>query len=283
MSAVLAVGLLVFETLTIQGTQSCPSAEEVLTQLRTFAPAATAGRAEQRVRLERIDGALDVELHADSPLSFHRRLPRLRSCAEEAMVAATIIAAWQGGSTGTLLAARLPRHRPRIAAEVDVAFVAAFAGSAFAPGAALEVRLAAPGGGPGAWLGLFGQTPRDFALGDGSASWSRSAFRAGFGYRFWPGRWRLDVRAEGLLALLYLQGSGFEKTYRHFDFDVGVGAGARAGVQLGQVRPFVALDVAGWLRPAQAWATKGDTRVTSEVPRLDVLLSAGIAVGGGSR
>jgi hypothetical protein len=276
------MGLLTIDVVTIEGADPCPGAAAVQAQLGALLPDGTA--APRRVTLTRVDGALDVAIAVDgNARSFHRRLPRLRSCAEEATVAATVIAAWQGQAGSALLpvpAARAAAPRRAVDAEVDAAFVGALAGSAFAPGATVEARLAPRGARVGAWLGLLGEGTRELALGNGRAAWGRSALRAGAGYRLARGRLRFDARAEALLALLYLQGLGFAESYRRYDADVGLGAGARVGVQTGPVRPFVALDVAGWLRREQAVAQQPGGDSTIDVPRFEVLLAVGIAVAG---
>jgi hypothetical protein len=124
---------------------------------------------------------------------------------------------------------------------------------------------------------LLGEAPRDLRLGSGRAAWGRSALGAGLGYRFRPARFVLDVRAEALLALLYVQGRGFDQTSRSFDVDAGLGCAARGGVQLGAVQPFVSVELAGWLRPEQAIARQGGAMVSANLPRIEVLLALGLA------
>jgi len=82
-----------------------------------------------------------------------------------------------------------------------------------------------------------------------------------------------------LLALLYVAGAGFARNYTAFDVDVGLGAGVKLGVVAGPVQPFVGVDVVGWLRPAQATAQAAAATVTAELPRFEVVLSAGLAFG----
>jgi hypothetical protein len=230
------------------------------------------------------------------------------SCSDRARIAAAVIAAWQGEPSASLLeppvpppvavppphpvaiAAPLPEpamvathhsHASGVALEINAAFVGAFANTAFAPGATAEARLAPAPLKLGFTLGLLGESTRTFSLGEGRASWGRSAARVGIGYRFSPGRWRLDLRAETMAALLYLNGAGFDRNYQRFAVDVGLSVGARIGIQLGWTRPFVGIDAIGWLRPEQAAAEHGTTVVNADVPRFEVLLNVGVAVGHG--
>jgi hypothetical protein len=105
----------------------------------------------------------------------------------------------------------------------------------------------------------------------------RATLSLGAGWRYRVGRLALGMHAEALAALLWIGGAGYDITRSSFDFDPGLGAGARLGIRLGRVTPFIDASVAGWLRSHLVQVSGAPERV--ELPRFEVLLTAGVGFG----
>lgn len=161
--------------------------------------------------------------------------------------------------------------------EVAAGFVASLAGPSFAAGAAVEVLVAPRAVNLGVRLAVHATDVREEVLGPGRARWTRAALSVGPVYRFRPGPFAIDLHAEVLAALLAIEGTGFDTSASAFDFDPGLGAGARAALRLGPATPFIGVSLAGWLRKQQGLITGGNE--TAEIPRFEVLLSAGVGLG----
>ena len=127
--------------------------------------------------------------------------------------------------------------RPSLSLSIEAAFVNALAGSAWAPAETVGLRLGRRGVRVGGLLGLLGEGTRDLIVGAGRAAFGRSTLRLGADVALARGRVTVGLRAEALLALLYLRGAGFQESFDRFDADVGLPAGVRLGVRLGRVRP----------------------------------------------
>ncbi len=286
MSGLLLYLVIATPLVVVEGGGDCPSAAAIQLRLQALLP--DAGSAATPVKVTRREGELELQI-GEGAGAYRRGLPMHASCAQREAVAATVIAAWESELQGALAlppetAAGSPavsarREGTRVDVEAEVAFVGALAGASFAPGASAAVRLSPADWRLGFRAGLLGESTRELALGDGRASWGRSALTLGAGYRFSPGRLRIELRAGGALALLYVGGAGFGQSYQRYDVDVGLGAGVRAGVQAGPVQPFLSVEVIGWLRPEQAFAQHGDTSIAVDLPRFEVLLAAGLAFG----
>ena len=261
------------------GSGDCPAEADVAAQLGALLPgeAGAGGRA----RLVPDGRALRIELTDGSGAQVVRRVEG-GSCPELAGAAAVVIAAWQADlREGAPLAVRLqpPRMRRSVGFELSAGFVASLAGSDFAPGAevaaALGPRRSHFRGRVGAWAtGL-----RTVALGPGRASYTRAGLALGPQFRFRPGRFRLDLHADAVCALLYVAGAGFSTTDNGYDVEPGLAAGARAAVRLGGgAFVYAGATVVGWLREQQVLVTGGQA-AHSTLPRLEVLLTAGLAFG----
>jgi hypothetical protein len=96
--------------------------------------------------------------------------------------------------------------------------------------------------------------------------------------RFRPGRFLLDLFAELTPSLVYVDGVGFASSLSAVGLDVGLGGGGRAALRLGPVAPFLGARMVGWLTPQSVQVTGLGGGVTA-LPRLEVLLEAGIALG----
>ena len=170
------------------------------------------------------------------------------------------------------------QRRAPLRFDLGAAFVASFVAGAFAPGGTLDLGLAPRGSRWAVRLALMGVSTRDLPLADGRVAWTRVALGLGPRYRISVRtRWLLDLHIEALAALLVANGSGFSQNQQSLNFDPGLGAGARILYRLGVAAPFVGVSVAGWLREQQV-AVSGLPN-TGSIPRVEVLLSAGVAFG----
>jgi hypothetical protein len=309
LSTLLSV-LLAANLVSIEGAGSCPSADDIRERLEALQPDGAASTL--HVRLVAVDGATELEIDGSPPL--RRRLPADASCADQALIAATVIATWQS-QLDTVPAAPSPARsrapspsqspvpptvtapapsppavivsapatpptavRSRVTVEVNAAWLGAIGPGGFAPGIILEPRLSVRGWPVGFFVGGFFEATRTLDLGGGNVDFGRAALLLGAGYRLERGRWSLDLRAQALAALLYLSGHGFTQNYDRLDGDFGLGAGARGGVRLGRVRPFIGVDAVGWLRSIQAQALEAGSTVATELPRFEVQLSVGLTL-----
>lgn len=277
-----SVGLLglVVALVELQGAPTCPTAEQIAAHLKDLLPEATSAPPRERVTLATDHGALVLELHDDNRRLAQRRL-EAAPCEDLAQAAAVVIAAWAtelrpSGTPEVLLPAPRPR---RVGFEIAGGFVASLAGSSFAPGGELAVALGRPRGRVLGRVLLTGEDTRDLQIGTATtahASFTRASLALGPLLRFRPSRFLLDLDAELSVAMVYLAGVGFADSAHSFDADVGLGGGGRAAVRLGPVAVYLGARLVGWLRPIEATSI-GPAGGTSALPRLEVLLSAGLS------
>jgi len=284
--------LIAANLVSIEGAGSCPSAEQIQQRVEALRPDGASPALV--VRLVKVDGAAAIEIGSAPPV--RRRLPAEASCDDQAAVAATIIAAWQGQLDAAVppptpapappaptrpapasSPATVARRRA-VSGEIDAAWLAAIGPGGNASGAELAARLSIAGWRFGFFVGAIAESTRTLGLASGGVDWGRAALSVGADYRLGRGRWSLDLRAQALAALVYLAGGGFAQNYQRFDGDFGLGAGARVGVRLARVRPFLGADAVGWLRSEQALAQEGNVTAAAELPRFEVLLSLGVAL-----
>lgn len=279
-----ALAALVVGLVEITGATQCPTPDEVAARLHDLVPdAAPAAAARERVALADDGGALGLTLYDDGGRTIGRRRLEAAACADLAQAAAVVIAAWETD----LRAAQAPEivlprpRRRRVALDVAGGFVASLAGASFAPGGELGLTLGPARGRVLGRLGATGEATRDLSVGTATAghlSFTRAALSLGPVVRLRPRRFVIDFEAHAAAALVYLAGVGFADRTTSFDGDVGLGGGVRAALHLGAVAPYLGARVEGWLRPLSARVT-GPTGGTVALPRFEVLLSAGLAVG----
>ena len=276
---------LVIGFIELGGATRCPTADEVAARLRDLVPDAAAATApRERVTLAEQGGALELALHDGSGRTIGRRRLEAAPCADLAQAAAVVIAAWdtdlRAGQAPTLVLPR-PPPPPRLALDVAGGFVASFAGAAFAPGGELALTLGPRRGRLAGRILATGTATRDLDVGQAApahVSFTRASLALGPVVRFRPGRFVIDLGGHASAALVYLAGVGFADSASAWDADVGLGGGVRAALRLGRVAPYLGARVEGWLRPLSARVT-GPTGGTVALPRFEVLLGAGLAVG----
>jgi hypothetical protein len=269
----------------VEGSAFCPSPAQVaeaLLRLEAGEPNGVDGA--DHARIERADGGVEIVLFgAGGERRKARRLVADAPCEELAAAAAVIIAAWERElgprrlAPASVAVTPSPPLRARLAWDLGGAFTGALSGSSFAPGGSVAANLVARRAHVGGRLAAVGTATRDQQLAPGHASYTRAFFQLGPVARFNPSRLALDLHAELSLALTSLEGVGYATVARAFDFDPGLGGGARLGVRAGPVLPFLEVAVVGWLR-RQRFDVTG-VASAAELPRFDLLLSAGLAFG----
>jgi hypothetical protein len=258
-----------------------PSAAEVEARLAALG-GAEAHAAGEVVEIGDVDGRLTLTFQREGATAT-RELPRPRGCNERAEVVAAVILAWQGEGPPLLTVRAAPSARSALAIDLDAAVVGALANTAFTPGATAGARIGFGGGRFGARVGLLGEGERGLNLSAGQVAWGRSALRVGADARLVRQRFTLDLHADGLLALLYVRGRGYEEAFRRYDVDAGLGVGVRAGVRAGPVTPYLAVDAVGWLRPEAVYVVRDGASFSADLPRFELLFAAGVALGLGRR
>jgi hypothetical protein len=223
------------------------------------------------------DGILVRLRGADGSVLAERTLPLAGSCDELGEAALALVATWQRTLSPTVLPPpRLPARRSRaVELEIGAAFSATFAGGDFAPGGTLSVLVGPDRGRVRARIALWGASPHEARLGSGLVRYGRAFVAAGPAVTFRPSRLVIDLRVEGALALLVLEGRGFNEGTRVYDADPALGGGARLAVRLGRVLPFVEVSAYGLLRRQRAFVAGVNDFLT--LPRSETLLSIGIA------
>lgn len=293
----LLTGVLAASAVVIAGSSECPSVAAVQALVSQLLPGYESA---DSVYINQVGGELALEMHSVvHGTVFHRRLPSRHSCAEQAVIAATVIAAWQVDSQSTPAPAPpetdpAPPPAPvpppaaptrRLVYEAGAAVTATVTEGAFTAGGLLDLLLLPGSRRFGLRLGLFGSGLRPVPIGAGQVNWTRIGLRASGGYRFLAGQsrlWSIDCFADTAVAVAYLAGQGFDAVYSSYAIDVAAGGSVRLGRQLGPVRPFVELTITGWLRPQVVTAFSGSLQ-TATLPQLEVLLSAGLAVAGAKK
>ena len=288
----LLIPLAVAGALALTGSSTCPSPSDVAALLGRAVSAANSPDG-LFVELTQTDEEAVLRLKQDSNrILAERHLAREgASCAALAKAVAVIVTSWElPGAEWTPDVPNLSEQAPSTALRRPVlkkpsllhydAFAALIgsvaADGTLAVGAEAGVALTRVGS---RWMGrasLFGTDTRSEAIGFGSIAWSRMALAAGPAYRFGAAKWQLDLHADAVVALLVVEGRGGSQTTA-YNVDPGLRAGARGMRRWGRTAVFVELDVVGWLRGQNVQAL-GMPEVV-EVPRVEVQLAAGVALG----
>ena len=289
MTAALVALALVGATVRVEGETNCPRADEVAARLAPLLR--TDGADVHLARLDDTSAGVRVELHrADGSLVQSRVLAASGSCDTLADTAAVMIAAWESDLAGReppppRFAGPAPKDAPAPPAarkgpslwQLGGAFIASFAGGDLVPGGMAELSLAPPGRALGARAVVFGTMTRQQAVGMGTASWTRLAFAVGPRYELPWKRAPIDLHGELLGAALFVDGKGFRMNFSDTGFDFGVGGGVRLSGAGAALSPWLDFTGIGWLR--QQNVTTANPDASSELPRVELLFSAGITFG----
>ena len=268
-----ALTLVFGAAIAVRGAARCPTAADVADALASLLPPGATPATGDWADLAPDGDSVRVRLlQADGTLLAQKRLAAA-SCRQQAETAAVVLAAWASqfhpeiafsfevprpapapapapGPT-TLVATPPPpprAHQPLVLA-AGAGLLASVQGDSLAPAAAVEARLAAAGSGWGGRLAFRATGTHRSTLGPGEAAWRRLGVSAGVLRRH---AWR-RVSAEAGLDLvsgfLFVEGDGFTIPSRTRSLDFGAEAGARLGLLLGRIEPWLGVGVCGWLRP----------------------------------
>jgi hypothetical protein len=281
MHIVLVAALLASVGLEVDARTDCPSGAAVAAALQALVGNTLAPPGE-RVELVRDAAGVRLRLLGAQGVLAERTLPA-GDCTELANAAAALIAAWRTdvGAATPRLELRALRRPHALDYEVGAGFSASLAGAAFAAGGTLALALGPRRGRVLARVALTGNDLRSLSIGtasEGHGRFTRAGVALGPMLRFRPRRFLLDLFAELTPALLYVDGVGYASTLSAFGFDVGLGGGGRAALHVGPLAPFVGARVVGWLTP-QSLQVSGPSGGVTALPRFEVLLEAGIALG----
>jgi len=145
-------------------------------------------------------------------------------------------------------------------------------------------ELAPPHGSLGAQLSLAGTGIRSLAVGDGSANWQRFYLGLGGQGVLGSGTLKLELGAAFLFGLLSLSGNGYSESFSSTVFDPGIGASVRV---LWRFAPdwasWLQLGASFWLRAQEVQVLAVPTSYTARVPPVDLSLSLGLSLIGGSK
>lgn len=249
----------------------------------------------------------EIEVQLTTPgTQVRRRVNPGATCAETTRTVATIIASWESGDESrteldlplTLAPMSDPpdppppppsRHNPppddaiqrrpwmqRRSVDFDIAaaFVAGWQFYDFAAGGSFDARLTRRGSPFAASIGVLFDGGRDEGATDGLGivRWKRPMVRLGAEYRLMLARVSIDLRVSvGLGAyLLYFEDTSTAR------FDPSLGGGLRLGGKVGPVRPFVGVEIVGWLLRHQIAGFEA-AGMAYAINRFDALLVTGVA------
>jgi hypothetical protein len=268
---------------------NCPSSETVSAELGRIAAFsgdtwAEHGRADVfesprgvRVRLSSLSGGVDGERTVETGVD----------CGERAVAAAVVIASWQSALSSEVdLDLSTTRAAPRATSAWLPSVGAAGVGTTgvvggWAWGAALDVQVAHRSGWGGR-IAAWGTTLRTQPLGadSGRAMWTRWALGIGPAYQLDRSWLVLAVSAQLAVARIVVKGENFEVAREDAGVDVGARLGIEAGFRRAAFVPCVGLGVAFWPRSHRVLVLGIDDKKI--LPKLDLLLTAGIRWGRGS-
>jgi hypothetical protein len=306
----LAAFLVVLLTMQIEGTGDCPPVAEVEAKLAPLLPPELSSSSVDRAMIaESTDGSLWISLaRPDGTMVASRRLPRARTCAEQAETAAVALAVWEAqihpeislrldrlasaptsaaepappppkATAPQLVAARTRAPGATPAAVLAPALGAAALGSwqlgSVAPGARIDATLGTAEARWRARLSLTGVGWHAAALSPGEARWWRLYTALGADYGLPLGRrWQVTLGVAGVLGALNAEGAGFSIDRATRSVDLGAEAVLCAEARLGSVRPWLGVGILAWLRQ-QIIEVTGDARSTV-LPRFEPLFLLGV-------
>jgi hypothetical protein len=122
-----------------------------------------------------------------------------------------------------------------------------------------------------------GSTEQEQTLMVGAVRWRRLALAVGPQLRLLSPsqRWIVDIHVQALASWLSVRGVGFATNRADSTVEPGAAAGIRLMLHRGQLTPWLALGITGWLREQIAYANPGNP--STSLPRLDGMLALGVS------
>jgi hypothetical protein len=239
-------------------------------------------------------------LGSDGRLLAERTLNRTGSCADLAEAVAVVISTWEAefnpniatsvtlpppapalspapASTEVVTEKRLPAARLRF--DVGIGLVASIAGGEVVPGAKLAASLSPSSGHLGLALALSASSTHSQSVGSliGSAHWTRAALAAGPQYRLGRGALLLDLHADGVIALLHVEGVGLPATASHTSAEFGMAAGLRGMWAWNNAAGWIGLDLLAY--PGHDHLEIAGFGDRGQLPRVEVQVALGLSLG----
>jgi hypothetical protein len=265
-----ALAMVLGAAIAVRGTARCPTPAEVNDALAALsAPGATPATGDWADIAPDGDSVRVRLLQADGTLLAQKRLAA-GSCRQQAETAAVVLAAWasqfhpeiafsfetppparsapaSGPPTIVATPAPAPPDRDPLVLAAGAGVLASVQGDSLAPAGAIEARLAAQSGWGGR-LAFRATGTHRLALGPGDAAWRRVGVSAGVLRRHAWRRVSAEAGLDVVSGLLFVEGDGYSVARSARSVDVGAEAGARLGLPLGRIEPWVGVSVCGWLR-----------------------------------
>jgi hypothetical protein len=295
MGMIAALLVLALAPLDIQGDCTCPTATEVGQRLARLVPRQGSDRTGPGpyAYLSSGDGFVAVELLGpDGELLAERRLARTAPCAELAEAVASVLAAWQGKLNPALSTTAVPppppppvvvvASPPMVASpltyDAGIAILSSLVGGEAAFGAGLRAAVlpfALPLG-LDASLSVTTAHTQSTSSPPIEARWIRPALSLGPNLRLRGRSLMLDVHADGVLALLRVQGAGLRKTSTDLGMQLGFAPGLRGLWVWGHGAAWAGADL--FVFPGQDRLLVGSGEV-GHLPHVEVQVGLGVSLG----
>jgi len=300
MGALLATLVLAME---IHASGACPSSAQVQRQLGPLlGDAAAAGASDVATIKHERDGSVSVSLaDAEGRAIGDRRLPRARSCDDQAETVGVTLAIWEAqlhpeislrldrlsretppppaaapAPEATLVRPAVPLPaRPRsLAHALGFAAVGDARASDWSPGARAELRFGPAGARWRLGVGGVAVGRHAVAVPPGQASWWRAFLILGAELDVARSdHWAAVLGAGAAGGIVSIAGSGFDVDRSSRSLDLGGEVSARAEWRPGRLHPWLGASVVTWAR-RQAVDLQG-VSTGSALPRVEPMLAGG--------
>jgi hypothetical protein len=285
--------------LEIGGDSACPTIDAIVGRVTELAPGAAAQGPLGFVEISRSGEHLRLELRgADGKVLSTRELDGAASCDDLSDAAAVVIATWQNDlDPRAALAVELPAERARLVpivvapvvpqqpppqrpAHVGIGLLASAVSGEIAPGASLRgaVDLDVSWLGVGAVIGTTTTREADVGSFPNAANWTRGWLGAGPELHGGTTT-RLEGHVQGLVGLLRVAGTDVPRAASDTTMELGVGGGVSVSRWVGNAAMWLGIDVLVW--PGRQRLLIQNLPDQGRLPRLDVQLAAGLALGRG--
>ena len=154
-------------------------------------------------------------------------------------------------------------------------------GLSVAPAASLAAAVAPVGRSLGLRAAVAVSAAREESLAPGAVRWRRwPSLQLGPQARISGESLTAGVGAHGAVALMRIDGRGFQENHRHARVVFGVGPDLHLGLRRAGVRPWLGAEALFFLTPVTAFEQPAGR--TFALPRLQLMLTAGIGFAAGS-
>jgi len=251
--------LITTSSISVTGSDSCPSRDAVQERLDALVGEPSAGGLS--ARLQNTPSGLQVTLvEGDGTIVSQRVIPNHRSCKDLGEIAALVLASWLSNLQSQAVSAEplpsLSRPSPTGTEankrswcwEIDLAPTGSFAGGTVAPGGLLQIGL---GPAQARWglraTGIY-DGPRQAPEGPGAVSWQRLQVGLGGTYTLSRSPFSLEIGGDAVLSNVLLRGLRFSSDSSSTSLDPGLDLSARLVLLRGHWHPWVGIWATIWVR-----------------------------------